>query len=252
MLGIQRSIPIPRIGIDKLINYIITVGENPGINCSTLRSKGLDIGKGRGDITRFFARIGIVRVGEDCSVALTEVGQGIYRALIRDVYLGKSLLHLVLYSELPHYRLLMDLVAMEGEVGVDDLFKKVNERVRELSPSAWINEVAFKALLGLGKDLGVINVSNGRVSLRHAAAVSECLRSASVELDGQEIVRLGDLESCLRGVVGAFDSGRFMDMVRDCVEPIVAPGTNPRASYLKILNRECVLRALLSTLLSNI
>ncbi|MFP3491374.1 MAG: hypothetical protein RXN86_01225, partial [Vulcanisaeta sp.] len=74
MLTIQRSIPIPRIGLNKLINYIVFVGENPGINCSAIRDRGLDIGKGRGDITRFFQRIGIVSVDNECNVKLTDIG----------------------------------------------------------------------------------------------------------------------------------------------------------------------------------
>lgn len=45
MLNIQRSIPIPRISLEKLINYMLTVGENPGIDCSTIKERGLDIGK---------------------------------------------------------------------------------------------------------------------------------------------------------------------------------------------------------------
>lgn len=249
MLSIQRSIPIPRIGLDKLINYIIAVGESPGINCSTIKERGLDIGKGRGDITRFFMRINMVQVRDDCSVFLTEIGNKVYNALINDISLGKSMLHLILYNELPHYKLLIDLVAEEGEVSINELFQKLNDRVHALSPTAWVNEVAFKALIGLARDLDVIEVSNGRVSLRYTASVSECLRKSSVLLDGQKIIKMSELESCLRGTVKNVNVIALINEIRDCVEPIVAPGLNPKSSYFKVINESCVIKALLNALL---
>ncbi|WP_054857983.1 hypothetical protein [Vulcanisaeta sp. JCM 16159] len=114
MLNIQRSIPIPRISLEKLINYILSIGENPGIDCSTLKDRGLDIGKGRGDITRFFQRIGVIEVYGDCNIRLTDTGNMLYRALNMDLTLSKMLFHLILYRELPHYRLLINLISEEG------------------------------------------------------------------------------------------------------------------------------------------
>lgn len=152
MLNIQRSIPIPRISLEKLVNYILTVGDNPGISCSALKDKGLEIGKGGrgGDITRFFQRIGgVVEVyGGDCSVRLTDVGNALYMALNRDVALSKMLFHLILYKELPHYRLLINLISEEGPLSITELHRLINQRIRELSPTAWLNEVAFKAIIG--------------------------------------------------------------------------------------------------------
>lgn len=249
MLSIQRSIPIPRIGLDKLVNYIVTVGENPGINCSVIKEKGLDIGKGKGDITRFFMRINVVQVKDNCAIFLTEIGEKVYRALINDVSLGKSMLHLVLYNELPHYKLLIDLIANEGEVSLNELFQRLNEKVHSISPTAWVNEVAFKTLIGLARDLDVIDVSNGKVSLRYTASVSECLRNASVSLDGQEIIKVSELKACLGSIIKDVNMDAFMTEIKDCVEPIVAPGINPKSSYFKIINKDCVIKALLNALL---
>ncbi|WP_243669099.1 hypothetical protein [Vulcanisaeta sp. JCM 16161] len=128
MLNIQRSIPIPRISLEKLINYILVVGENPGINCSAIKDRGLDIGKGRGDITRFFQRIGLVEVYGDCNIRLTDTGNTLYRALNRDLALSKMLLHLILYKELPHYRLLINLISEEGPINIAELHKLINQK----------------------------------------------------------------------------------------------------------------------------
>ncbi len=86
--------------------------------------------------------------GGDCSVRLTDVGNALYMALNRDVALSKMLFHLILYKELPHYRLLINLISEEGPLSITELHRLINQRIRELSPTAWLNEVAFKAIIG--------------------------------------------------------------------------------------------------------
>jgi hypothetical protein len=250
MLTIQRSIPIPRIGLSKLINYILFVGENPGVNCSTVRSNGLDIGKGRGDITRFFERIGIITVDDECNIELTEMGRVLFNALNTDLYLAKILMHLLLYSELPHYRLLIDTVSKEGSMDIKELRDRVNQRMRELSPTAWLNDVAFKALIGLAVDLDVIEVVGDRVSMKHVASVSECIRRSIVILGGQRILRFDDLSNCLRQVFRNLDNASLINGISDCVEPVMAPNpVNARSAYLKVIDEDCVVKRIINTVL---
>ncbi|ADN51336.1 hypothetical protein [Vulcanisaeta distributa] len=252
MLNIQRSIPIPRISLEKLINYILTVGDNPGINCSALKDRGLEIGKGRGDITRFFQRIGVVEVYGDCNIRLTDVGNALYMALNRDVALSKMLFHLILYKELPHYRLLINLISEEGPLSITELHRLINQRIRELSPTAWLNEVAFKAIIGLAVDLGVVEVVNGEVSIRYTASISECIRRAMVLIGSQKVLRLDDLNACIKQLLGNIDIKQLLIGSLDgCVEPIIAPGPlGPKSTYFKVLNEDCVVKQVVNVILN--
>ncbi|WP_054854213.1 hypothetical protein [Vulcanisaeta distributa] len=257
MLNIQRSIPIPRISLEKLINYILSIGENPGIDCSTLKDRGgLDIGKGRGDITRFFQRIGgVVEVyGGDCNIRLTDTGNMLYRALNRDLTLSKMLFHLILYRELPHYRLLINLISEEGPTSVTELHRLINQKMRELSPTAWLNEVAFKAIIGLAVDLGVVEITNGgEVSIRYTASISECIRKAMAPIGSQKVLRLDDLDNCIKQLLGGVLDIKqpLINNLDGCVEPIIAPGPlGPKSTYFKILNEDCVVKQIVNTILS--
>ncbi|GAB6946596.1 hypothetical protein JCM16161A_07260 [Vulcanisaeta sp. JCM 16161] len=252
MLNIQRSIPIPRISLEKLINYILVVGENPGINCSAIKDRGLDIGKGRGDITRFFQRIGLVEVYGDCNIRLTDTGNTLYRALNRDLALSKMLLHLILYKELPHYRLLINLISEEGPINIAELHKLINQKMRDLSPTAWLNEVAFKAIIGLATDLGVVEVVNGEVSIKYTASVSECIRRAMASIGPQKVLRIDDLNTCIKQSLGGIDIKQsLINSLDGCVEPIIAPGPlGPKSTYFKILNEDCVVKQVVNTILS--
>ncbi len=249
MLSIQRSIPIPRIGLEKLINYIIFVGENPGVNCSVIKDKGLDVGKGRGDITRFFQRIGIIDVNNDCNVKLTDVGLVIFNALNTDLSLAKALMHLVLYSELPHYKVLIDVVSEENSIDADELREKINRRIKDLSPTAWINEVAYKALLGLAVDLDVIEIINGKVSIRFTASISECIKKSIVLMNNQKVFRLDDLSQCLSQLFKNFDIKTLLNNINGCVEPIVAPGPfGSKSTYFRVVNENCLVKQIINTI----
>ncbi|BDR91261.1 hypothetical protein [Vulcanisaeta souniana] len=251
MLSIQRSIPIPRIGLEKLINYILLVGENPGINCSVIKEKRLDIGKGKGDITRFFQRIGLIEVDEKCGVRLTEVGNAVFKALNEDLTLAKMLLHLVLYRELPHYRLLIDLISEHEPVGVTELHELANRRIRELSPTAWLNDVAYKALIGLAIDLEVIEVTNNKVNIRYTASVSECIRKSIAITNNQKILRMDNLNNCLKQLIRNFDiKASLINNLNNCVEPIVAPGPiGSRNTYFRVIDEDCVVRQVVDAIL---
>ncbi|MGC8606031.1 MAG: hypothetical protein ACP5GZ_01255 [Vulcanisaeta sp.] len=252
MLNIQRSIPIPRIGLEKLVNYILAIGENPGINCAAIKDKGLDIGKGRGDITRFFQRIGIIEVYGNCNIKLTNIGNVVYRALNEDLTLAKMLLHLILYRELPHYRLLIDLISDNRSISVSELHELINQKMRELSPTAWLNEVAFKAIIGLATDLEVVNVENGRIGIKYTASVSECIKGSMVTLNTQKILRLDNLNDCLKRLLRNIDiKPLLINNLDSCVEPIVAPGlAGPKSTYFKIINEDCVIKQIINTILS--
>jgi hypothetical protein len=252
MLRVQRSIPIPRISLDRLIKYVVRVGEEPGVGIGTLRGEGLDFGKGRGDITRFFQVVGIVEVDQG-SVRLTPLGMRLLEAFNNDVRMGMLLMHIILYRELPQYSILVDTVSERGELSTEELYAEVNRRIRELSPTAWVNEVAFKALLGLSSDLGIIEVRGDRVRLSHLGLPEDCVRRYSVNVGGRVMLRTRDLEDCLSRLVGrGVDSMKALGEAAGvgCIEWVMAPGsTGPWSSYMRITDEECLIRKLTESIL---
>ncbi|WP_054857984.1 hypothetical protein [Vulcanisaeta sp. JCM 16159] len=124
--------------------------------------------------------------------------------------------------------------------------------MRELSPTAWLNEVAFKAIIGLAVDLGVVEITNGEVSIRYTASISECIRKAMVPIGSQKVLRLDDLDNCIKQLLGVLDIKQpLINNLDGCVEPIIAPGPlGPKSTYFKILNEDCVVKQIVNTILS--
>lgn len=151
-LIIQRSVTFPPIGLKKIDEYVTYVARRAAM-LAELRERGLEIGRGRGDITRFLERVGAVQYDGAC-VRLTSVG-----ALLVSLKesLGLPAYHALLYQRVPQYRVVVDVAAERLEVGAEDLYAAANERISKLSSSAWLNRVAFRALVRLAEDAGAIS-----------------------------------------------------------------------------------------------
>ncbi|WP_243669097.1 hypothetical protein [Vulcanisaeta sp. JCM 16161] len=121
-----------------------------------------------------------------------------------------------------------------------------------MSPTAWLNEVAFKAIIGLATDLGVVEVVNGEVSIKYTASVSECIRRAMASIGPQKVLRIDDLNTCIKQSLGGIDIKQsLINSLDGCVEPIIAPGPlGPKSTYFKILNEDCVVKQVVNTILS--
>lgn len=125
--------------------------------------------------------------------------------------------------------------------------------MRDLSPTAWLNEVAFKAIIGLATDLGVVEVVNGEVSIRYTASVSECIRRSMALIGSQKVLRLDDLSTCIKQSLGGLDIKQsLINNLDGCVEPIMAPPgpLGPKSTYFKVLNEDCVIKQVVNTILS--
>lgn len=168
---IQRSIPFPPIRLERLVKYLVEAAQRSPLPLEEARERGLDIG--RGDITRFFKRLGLIEV-VDGRITPT---QAAYELLSLYNLLGNAVFHVVFYSALIQYKLLYDIVREKGEAGLDELRDELNRRMREISPSTWVNDVAFKSLVSFGVDVGAFK-RRGR-SLQYAGnPISKAIAAA--------------------------------------------------------------------------
>ena len=149
MATIQRSITFPPIRLKKIDEYIMYVAKyRPPPH--QLKSAGLDIGRGRGDITRFLERVGVVASGD--VVELTEVGKLLVS--IRES-IGIAVYHALFYQRVPQYKLLVDVVK-DGIGELSHIHTEINKRIAIISPTAWLNRVAFRTLLQIAQDLEAV------------------------------------------------------------------------------------------------
>ncbi|MGC8973940.1 MAG: hypothetical protein ACP5KY_07010 [Thermoproteus sp.] len=152
MFHVQRSIPFPPIRLDRLVKYLQAVVQRGSISLEELKKEGLDFGKGRGDITRFLERLGLVTVSGK-NVAPTKLAYevlSIYRSI------GPAVFHPLFNSALPQYRLFAELIESMRTATPEELHGALNKRLSEITPSGWINNVAFKSLLAIAVDIGVV------------------------------------------------------------------------------------------------
>ncbi len=231
VLGSQRSIPFPRIRIDKLVDYLKSVAEGR-LSVDELKERGLDFGKGKGDLTRFFERLGVVKV-DDGYVELTDIGHRLVELL--DVK-GAFAIHELLLSNIPQYEALVKVLKALGRAGEDELMAKVNDEVKRQYPSTWVNKVALRAMLGILKDLGIVAKKGGEYVYLggvEAGSVNECLNRLSVTMGGEYLVSLVELSNCL---------GRQIDAsaLSNCGHLITSPGD----ILLKYRDPACVVMAL--------
>lgn len=200
-LVIQRSIPFPRIRVGKLIDYLATIHREGSVSLSELKNRGLDFGKGRGDLTRFFEKLGLVKVN-DGAVSLTEEGKALVSKI--DVH-GARAIHEYLINELPQYKVVIDVLRDFRALSEEELYAEVNRRISAESPSAWVNKVAIRSMLGIMRDVGVISKINGKYVYVDSptGTINECLGRLSVKLGDGYIISMGELSKCIGGLVDA-------------------------------------------------
>lgn len=230
-LTIQRSIPFPRISIDRLIKYLTYIRDEETVSVDDLKSSGIDFGKGKGDLTRFFNKLGIVSVQGNL-VSLTEEG----KRLVSDIAeRGARALHEYLINELPQYRLLIEVIRELGRAREDEILTALNDRLTSESPSAWINKVALRSMIGILQDLGVVTRVNG-VVMYVGEGISnplECLSKVSIPIGDQYLVSIRDLANCLGRGINPLD-------LSNCGSLITAPND----VLLKYSNADCLVKVL--------
>jgi len=204
VIGRFRSIPFPPISLRKILDYLRYVGERGVVAVLELRSRGLDIGKGRGDITRFLAWLGMISV-VDGSVSLTSRG----RALLElSVSLGLSAFHAPLYSIVEPYRKLIDSVADNGRVPLSDVEHLLSD----------LNSVARKTVIRFGIDVGAISVDGSSIIYVGDpihSSVSKCLGDSPTISDIPRCIPV-DVDGCI-SVVSRVASTSVIRVDVDCV-----------------------------------
>jgi hypothetical protein len=181
VITIQRSITFPPIKLRRIDEYIAYVAKHTP-TLDELREAGLEIGRGRGDITRFLERIKVVEVSNG-KMSLTATGRQLVS--LREV-LGVAVYHALFFQRVPQYRLLVEVVAgLNGDF--DKLYKAVNDRLSSISPSAWLNKVAFKTILQIAEDVGAVERVNGVYRYR-----GDPVEMAVVDYHTRHGVRIGE------------------------------------------------------------
>ncbi|RFA95673.1 hypothetical protein CGL51_07220 [Pyrobaculum aerophilum] len=156
VITLQRSVTFPPIRLRRIDEYIHYVAKNAP-TLEELRERGLEIGRGRGDITRLLERIQVVEVNNN-RVSLTSAGRQLVS--LREA-LSLSVYHALFFQRLSHYKLLVETLAELREGDFENLHGAVNERLSRISPTAWLNKVAFKTLLQIAEDVGAVEKRNG-------------------------------------------------------------------------------------------
>ncbi len=230
-LTVQRSIPFPRISLSRLINYLTYIKDNGIASINDLKESGLDFGKGKGDITRFFEKLGLVSTHGN-SVSLTSRGEELVNNIKEH---GIMAFHEYLVSELPQYRLLIEVLRELGKAKEDDVLRELNRRIELESPAAWVNKVALRSMLGLLQDIGIVIRVNGLITYvgNDPTDPLECLNRVSVQINGQYLVGIRELGNCLGKVI---DPSSLIE----CGTLITAPNN----TLLRFNNMECVARLL--------
>jgi len=217
MQSVIRSIPIPRISLSRILRYIEYLCEKGEVKCIDLKNHGLDFGRGVGDITRFLRNIGVVQVEND----LAKLSSREICSLLRSKILVKVYMHNLLYERLLQYRLIFDIVRRHGSVRLEELHVKVNEELSKICPNAWINNVAFKTLIGFLEDLdlacrkGNVVVYTGKVF----SQVERCIEESSRSLGETKILDVTLLAECLD-----IDAKILEDLLSGLLVDYKAPG----------------------------
>ncbi len=212
-IGVARSIPFPRIPITRIVEYVNMVAMSNGIDVERLKEAGLDIGRGRGDITRFLEKIGVVEE-RGRKVYLTAVGKKLQSFLAA---IGPPVLHRYMVAKVPLYGIAVELLSRRGSLPLEEFYHELNRELASVSPSAWLNRVAFRALLGMMRDTGYAQVGNGRVAALGdplVATVRKCVEEKGISIGGEPYVSAWDLRQCL-----------YMDPPPRCYVEVEAPAT---------------------------
>ncbi|OYT26250.1 MAG: hypothetical protein B6V02_02095 [Thermoprotei archaeon ex4572_64] len=246
----QRSIPIPRVKIDRLIKYLMYLSEKGEVNVKELKDSNLDFGRGRGDITRFYKMIQIVEIHED-KVRLTRSGKMLCRYLSTNTLLGYRVFHRILYNKIIPYRLMIDLVCKHGSTSEHELYLMVNEELSKISPSSWINNVAYKTLLGLALDLKVIERRGKEVlcsvTSNYEEIFRKCLLGASVDMLGRYVISISEFLKCVEAEGLKISMKNIQNLAS--IEPLITPKLSSNSvEYIIINDLDLFIRELLKVL----
>ncbi|GEM_PF-576144 len=246
----QRSIPIPRVKIDRLIKYLIYLSERGEVSVKELKDSNLDFGRGRGDITRFYKMIQLVEIHED-KVRLTRSGKTLCRYLSTNTLLGYNMFHKILYNKIIPYRLMIDLVCKYGSMSEHELYLMVNEELSKISPSSWINNVAYKTLLGLALDLKVVERRGKEVLCNVASNYEEifrkCLLDASVDMSGRYVISISEFLKCIESEGLRIPVENIQNLAS--IEPLITPKlSSNNVEYVIINDLDLFIRELLRIL----
>ncbi len=99
-----------------------------------------------------------------------------------------------------------------------------------------------------------MEVVNGEVSIKYTASISECIRRAMVLIGSQKVLRLDDLNACVKQLLGNIDIKQLLiNSLDGCVEPIIAPPGPlgpPKSTYFRVLNEDCVVKQVVNVILN--
>jgi len=206
VVGVFRSVPFPPISISRIVEYIRYVGERGYVSVSELKDKGIEIGKGRGDITRFLTWLGIVGDSNQ-GIYLTNLG----RVLLELVEaIGVSAFHAPLYVMVQPYRSLIDYVASNGQVNVSGIE----------SVLGMLNRVARKTVIRFGIDTGAISMIGDTVRYLGDPVkngLSRCLGNHPSMNDVARCLPSSiDMSNCIT-TISRVASSRVLSIDVDCV-----------------------------------
>ncbi len=157
MFPLQRSIPFPPIRLERIERYLQFLVQRGSATIDELKHEQLDFGKGKGDITRFLERLGLVAVSGK-TVTPTKTA---YDLLTAHKLVGPAAFHPILRAALTQYRILVELIEERRSIKLEELHETLNKRLSEISPSGWVNNVAFKSLVAIAVDVGLAKKDGG-------------------------------------------------------------------------------------------
>ncbi len=220
MLTTQRSIPIPPIRVERILAYLRHICERGEATPDELKKLGLDFGRGVGDITRFLKNIGLVTVSQG-KVRICESEINRICGALSDPSQFRKILHEILYERLVQYKLACDIVRSRGRIGMDELYQELNSMISEISPSSWVNKVAFRTILTFLIDLGVVKRNGNTIEHTARARADEvmtCIRSRISRVGTKLYLSISDIATCVgsdeRTVVSRLSEARYVRFVK--------------------------------------
>lgn len=191
MFHLQRSIPFPPIRLERIERYLQFLVQRGSATIDELKEEQLDFGKGKGDITRFLERLGLVAVS---GKAVTPT-KSAYDLLTAYKLVGPAAFHPVLRAALTQYRILAELLEERRAVKPEELLEALNKRLSEISPSGWVNNVAFKSLVALAVDVGLAK-KDGKLLVYAGDPIARALDERGAVIGG--IAYVDDVPEWLR------------------------------------------------------
>ncbi len=191
---VQKSIPFPPIRLEKIVNYLLYVKDRL-VNTQELKDCKIDFGRGRGDITRFLHQIGIVEF-ENNKIKLSNIGKTLTMFLKDDKpsIMFKILFNNYMIDKVLTYRVLINTLKEVGKIDIENLYLILNDKLRNISPSLWINKVAYRSLIMLAQDLEVIEKrSNMLIYVGHCDKVRTIVELCTLSHSNIVYVDLGKL-----------------------------------------------------------